>query len=296
MALGTIAFWLLLPVSFLGPLRAKMGLVGNRWFKRAHLLAYAAWPLATAHYVLAGTDALAEWSLGLLFAGTALIVMGLLARGFIPAPGPTRTVTGADPERLTSAGPPAGSHLGHRCLTSVTQQRHHPMSPITASPTTARSTTCNGQASSTHRHRRREVSSSPGWSASVAVINAASSNSPESQTVALVSSEQTGAPAPTVTSSPESTQHPPRLRRPIRSHAQSDQRAAAGDLRGGRSPSSRSLRPRPSQPRSPRRRRAPRARSQSHPPQPRSRSHRRFGRSRLTRPSLRCFPEPMEGP
>jgi len=102
-ALGTIAFWLLVPVSLLGRLRAKLGLVGNRWFKRAHLLAYAAWPLATAHYVLAGTDALAEWSLGLLFAGTALIVMGLLARGFIPAPGPTRDVAGAGPERLTSA-------------------------------------------------------------------------------------------------------------------------------------------------------------------------------------------------
>jgi hypothetical protein len=58
------------------------------------LIAYAAWPFATAHYVLAGTDALAEWSLALLFAGTALIVMGLLARGFIPAPGPQREITG----------------------------------------------------------------------------------------------------------------------------------------------------------------------------------------------------------
>jgi methionine sulfoxide reductase heme-binding subunit len=92
-ALGSIAFWLLVPVSFLGRIRAKMGLVGNRWFKRSHLLAYAAWPLATAHYVLAGTDALAEWSIALLFAATALIVMALLARGFVPAPGPTREIT-----------------------------------------------------------------------------------------------------------------------------------------------------------------------------------------------------------
>lgn len=102
-ALGTVAFWLLIPVSFLGRLRAKMGLAGNRWFKRAHLLAYAAWPLATAHYVLAGTDALAEWSLALLFTGTALIVMGLLARGFVPAPGPTRDFASTGPDSLTSA-------------------------------------------------------------------------------------------------------------------------------------------------------------------------------------------------
>jgi DMSO/TMAO reductase YedYZ heme-binding membrane subunit len=102
-ALGTIAFWLLIPVAFLGRLRAKMGLVGNRWFKRAHLLAYAAWPLATAHYVLAGTDALAEWSLALLFAGGALIVMALLARGFVPAPGPVRPIADKSAEPLTSA-------------------------------------------------------------------------------------------------------------------------------------------------------------------------------------------------
>jgi methionine sulfoxide reductase heme-binding subunit len=101
-ALGTVAFWLLLPVSFLGRLRARFGLAGNRWFKRSHLLAYAAWPLATAHYVLAGTDALSEWSLALLFAGSALVVTGLLARGFVPAPGPTRPIPG-DTQALTSA-------------------------------------------------------------------------------------------------------------------------------------------------------------------------------------------------
>lgn len=90
-ALGTVAFWLIVPVSILGRMRARLGVVGNRLFSKAHLAAYAAWPLATAHYVLAGTDALAQWSLGLLFAGTALVVLGLLARGFVPAPGPTRT-------------------------------------------------------------------------------------------------------------------------------------------------------------------------------------------------------------
>jgi len=101
-ALGSLAFWLLVPASLLGRLRARLGLAGNRWFTRSHLLAYAAWPLATAHYVLAGTDALEEWSLGLLFAGTGLIVVALLARGFVPAPAPTRPVRGRT-EPLTSA-------------------------------------------------------------------------------------------------------------------------------------------------------------------------------------------------
>ncbi|CAB4871219.1 unannotated protein [freshwater metagenome] len=42
--------------------------------------------------MLAGTDALAEWSLALLIAGSALLVFGLLARGFVPAPAPARPV------------------------------------------------------------------------------------------------------------------------------------------------------------------------------------------------------------
>jgi predicted ferric reductase len=90
--LGAIAFWLILPVTFVGRIRAKLGQAGNAWFKRAHFLAYAAWPVATAHYVLAGTDALTDWSLALLFAATALVVMALLARGFVPAPGPMRQI------------------------------------------------------------------------------------------------------------------------------------------------------------------------------------------------------------
>lgn len=89
-AFGVIAFWFMIPVSVVGRLRSRMANTGVRLFQRSHWLAYAAWPIATAHYVLAGTDALTEWSIGLLIAGSGLLVMGLLARGFIPAPGPTR--------------------------------------------------------------------------------------------------------------------------------------------------------------------------------------------------------------
>ena len=91
-ALGTIAFWTLIPVTFLGRLRPRLGALGNTWFRRSHLVAYAAWPIATAHYVLAGTDALAQWSLAILLAGAALMVAALLARGFMPAEAPTRPV------------------------------------------------------------------------------------------------------------------------------------------------------------------------------------------------------------
>lgn len=89
-AFGILSFWLIIPVSIIGRLRPRMANSGATFFQRSHWLAYAAWPVATAHYVLAGTDALADWSLGILISGTALLVFGLLARGFVPAPGPTR--------------------------------------------------------------------------------------------------------------------------------------------------------------------------------------------------------------
>ncbi|MEX0580222.1 MAG: hypothetical protein WD228_03845 [Mycobacterium sp.] len=69
--------WLIVPAWLLGRLRGQRQ---YRWVKRAHLLAYAAWPMATAHYVLAGTDALAPWSLAILVGGTAVMVGALLAR------------------------------------------------------------------------------------------------------------------------------------------------------------------------------------------------------------------------
>ena len=101
--LGTIAFWLMVPVSVVGRLRSRLGRAGNRWFRRAHLMAYAAWPLATMHYVLAGTDALADWSLALLFAGTGVVVTALLARGFVPAPTPVQPEASTARPALTRA-------------------------------------------------------------------------------------------------------------------------------------------------------------------------------------------------
>jgi predicted ferric reductase len=94
--LGTVALWMLIPVSVMGRLRTRLGKAGNAWFRRTHLIAYAAWPVATAHYVLAGTDAIAQWSVALLIAGTSLIVLALLARAFVPPAAPRRAATAAE--------------------------------------------------------------------------------------------------------------------------------------------------------------------------------------------------------
>jgi sulfoxide reductase heme-binding subunit YedZ len=85
-SLGVIAMWLMLPVSVVGRIRQRLGKHGAMIFAKTHLIAYSAWPLATAHYVLAGTDAMTEWSIGLLITASALLIFGLIARGFVPAP------------------------------------------------------------------------------------------------------------------------------------------------------------------------------------------------------------------
>lgn len=85
-ALGIAAFWLLISVGLAARLRTRLGKAGNTVFRRAHLFAFAAWPLATMHYVLAGTDALTEWSIALIVAVSGLLVFALLARGFVPPP------------------------------------------------------------------------------------------------------------------------------------------------------------------------------------------------------------------
>jgi len=84
--LGLVAMWLMIPVSVVGRLRQRLGKNGAKIFARTHLIAYSAWPLATAHYVLAGTDALSDWSIGLLITASSLLVFGLLSRGFVPPP------------------------------------------------------------------------------------------------------------------------------------------------------------------------------------------------------------------
>ncbi|MGI9196660.1 MAG: hypothetical protein ACR2KE_04285 [Candidatus Nanopelagicales bacterium] len=108
--LGTIALWMLIPVSVIGRMRTRLGKAGNTLFRRTHLIAYFAWPVATAHYVLAGTDALAEWSIGLLIAATALIVFALLVRGFVPPksmrrPAPAQAAARPQPEPVTTPVP-----------------------------------------------------------------------------------------------------------------------------------------------------------------------------------------------
>lgn len=105
-SLGIIAMWLMVPVSVIGRIRQRLGRSGAKLFARTHVIAYCAWPLATAHYVFAGTDAMTEWSLGLLITASALLIFGLLARGFIPAPRPVRG-TPATPQVVRDVVPAA---------------------------------------------------------------------------------------------------------------------------------------------------------------------------------------------
>jgi sulfoxide reductase heme-binding subunit YedZ len=104
-SLGVIAMWLMLPVTALGGWlmrNTKFAAV----FRNMHYVAYAMWPFATAHYIMAGTDAMELWSLALLVTGTGALVFLLLSRGFVPLPplAQRRTQPGASPLVVQSAG------------------------------------------------------------------------------------------------------------------------------------------------------------------------------------------------
>ncbi len=81
-ALGTVAFVVLLLVTGVSLLRLPLG--SNTW-RAVHATAFAVWPLATAHYVLAGTDATRAWSVVMLVSTSALLAALLIARGWTPA-------------------------------------------------------------------------------------------------------------------------------------------------------------------------------------------------------------------
>lgn len=92
-ALGTLALDLLVVVALTSLVR---GATGHRWWRAVHWTAYAAWPLALAHYLGVGTDARKPWSLALALTCLAVVFAAVLVRlGAERREGPTRIIGGA---------------------------------------------------------------------------------------------------------------------------------------------------------------------------------------------------------
>jgi len=84
-SLGILAMWALIPASVLGRWRLIRGPRAGTWFRLAHRVAFLAWPLATAHFVLAGSDAMVDWGVGTIIAATTVLGFLLLVRGLSPS-------------------------------------------------------------------------------------------------------------------------------------------------------------------------------------------------------------------
>lgn len=78
---GILAMWAMLPASILGRWRIIRGPRAGTWFRISHRIAFIAWPLATAHFVLAGSDATVDWIIGSLIAVTTVLGFLVLVRG-----------------------------------------------------------------------------------------------------------------------------------------------------------------------------------------------------------------------
>lgn len=83
-AAGIIATWLLLGPLIAHRLRTRFGqTITAAVFTRVHIAAYGAWPLAAAHFLLAGTDARAVWAGAVLVASAVVVTTLLGVRGTI---------------------------------------------------------------------------------------------------------------------------------------------------------------------------------------------------------------------
>lgn len=79
-AFGIFAIWAMIPSSIIGRLRTKMGKFGKPLYNTSHKISFFAWPLATLHYIFAGTDALKSWSLAILTTSWLIIAFLLIYR------------------------------------------------------------------------------------------------------------------------------------------------------------------------------------------------------------------------
>lgn len=77
LGLGTLAAYCFAVVALTGAIRGRLAGSARaaRWWRPVHLLAYAAWPLAMVHGLLAGTDTATPWARA-LYAGSAVAVTG----------------------------------------------------------------------------------------------------------------------------------------------------------------------------------------------------------------------------
>jgi DMSO/TMAO reductase YedYZ heme-binding membrane subunit len=76
-AVGVISVDLLIAVLATSLIRDR---IGQRMWRAVHWLAYAAWPLAVVHSLIAGSDAFAPWMLAMIAACCAAVVVTLAWR------------------------------------------------------------------------------------------------------------------------------------------------------------------------------------------------------------------------
>ncbi len=78
-ALGSVAFLILVAVSVANATRRRLSV--GVW-RSVHACAFAVWPLATAHFILIGTDAMTTPAVIMLLVVSGLLVSLVLVRGF----------------------------------------------------------------------------------------------------------------------------------------------------------------------------------------------------------------------
>jgi DMSO/TMAO reductase YedYZ heme-binding membrane subunit len=102
--LGLLSMYCLVAVTVTGILRSRFAVSerASRWWRRIHLLAYAAWGMSALHFLTSGSDAGTWWARLVLLSGCAIVLAGAAVR---LVDGPSSR-TSAPTGRLTPSGLP----------------------------------------------------------------------------------------------------------------------------------------------------------------------------------------------
>ena len=80
--LGLLSMYCIIAVAVTGILRSRFAVSqrASRWWRRIHLLSYAAWAMSALHFLTSGSDAGTWWARSVLVSGCAIVLAGAAAR------------------------------------------------------------------------------------------------------------------------------------------------------------------------------------------------------------------------
>lgn len=128
--LGLLSMYCVVAVTVTGILRSRFAASprGSRWWRRIHLLSYAAWAMSALHFLTSGSDAGTWWARLVLLAGSAIVLAGGVAR-LLQRPSSSAATAAQAAGRLTGSASRVGGSAGRLTGSAAVPAQSSPRSP-----------------------------------------------------------------------------------------------------------------------------------------------------------------------